>query len=110
MTHDVSTPVVSPPLIYSLYDGDAGMADLLGGKGANLGEMTQLGLPVPEGFVVSTSACREYLVEGHVPARLRDEMTAEIARLEQRAVAGWAMPPLPCSSRSAPGPGCRCRG
>ena len=44
MTHDVSTPVVSPPLVYSLHDGDAGMADLLGGKGANLGEMTQLGL------------------------------------------------------------------
>ena len=36
-----------PPLVFSLHDGDAGMADLLGGKGANLGEMTQLGLPVP---------------------------------------------------------------
>jgi pyruvate,orthophosphate dikinase len=37
--------------VFSLHDGDAGMADLLGGKGANLGEMTRLGLSVPEGFV-----------------------------------------------------------
>jgi pyruvate,orthophosphate dikinase len=86
------------------------MADLLGGKGANLGEMTQLGLPVPEGFVVSTEACREYLAEGHAPTRLRAEMTDEIARLEQRAGRRLAIPPLPCSSRSAPGRGCRCRG
>jgi pyruvate,orthophosphate dikinase len=102
VTHDVSTPVVSPPLVYSLHDGDAGMADLLGGKGANLGEMTQLGLPVPEGFVVSTEACREYLAEGHVPTRLRDEMTAEIARLEQRAGRrlGDATSPLLVSVRS----------
>jgi pyruvate,orthophosphate dikinase len=85
VTHDVSTQVVTLPLVYSLHDGDARMADLLGGKGANLGEMTQLGLPVPEGFVVSTTACREYLAEGRAPARLRAEMTDEIKRLEQRA-------------------------
>ena len=85
MTSDSTTLVVTPPLVYSLHEGDATMADLLGGKGANLGEMTQLGLPVPEGFVVSTTACREYLAEGHAPTRLHTEMTAEIARLEERA-------------------------
>jgi len=53
--------------------------------GANLGEMTRLGLPVPEGFVVSTTACREYLTDGHSPVRLRSEITAAITRLEERA-------------------------
>jgi phosphoenolpyruvate synthase/pyruvate phosphate dikinase len=60
------------------------MADLLGGKGANLGEMTRLGLPVPEGFVVSTTACREYLADGQSPVRLSGEITAAIAQLEER--------------------------
>ncbi len=102
MTSDVNTLVVTPPLVYSLHDGDATMADLLGGKGANLGEMTQLGLPVPEGFVVSTTACREYLAEGHAPSRLRAEMTAEITRLERRAGRrlGDATDPLLVSVRS----------
>jgi pyruvate, orthophosphate dikinase len=106
VSHDLNTQpdtrVDMPPLVFSLHDGDAVMADLLGGKGANLGEMTRLGLPVPEGFVVSTTACREYLAEGHSPARLRDEMTAEIARLERRAGRrlGDATSPLLVSVRS----------
>jgi len=88
--------------VFSLHDGDAGMADLLGGKGANLGEMTRLGLPVPEGFVVSTTACREYLATGHSPARLGDEVTTEITRLERRAGhrLGDAASPLLVSVRS----------
>ena len=66
-----------PPLVFLAHDGDAGMADLLGGKGANLGEMTRLGLPVPEGFVVSTTACREYLAEGHSPATARRDVRGD---------------------------------
>ena len=106
MTHDVNTHpntrVQLPPLVYSLHDGDAGMADLLGGKGANLGEMTRLGLPVPEGFVVSTTACRGYLTDGHSPVRLRSEITAAIARLEERTARrfGDVTAPLLVSVRS----------
>jgi len=90
------------PLVYSLHDGHAGMADLLGGKGANLAEMTRLGLPVPEGFVISTDACREYLAAGHAPTRLRDEITGHLSRLEASAGCrlGDAASPLLVSVRS----------
>ncbi|MBX7267836.1 hypothetical protein KIF24_18535 [Micromonospora sp. Llam7] len=53
--------------VYDSIEGHRGMADLLGGKGANLAEMTRLGLPVPPGFSVSTDACRAYLADGSVP-------------------------------------------
>src|ERR1700676_2401485 len=51
-------------------EGKAGLRDLLGGKGANLAEMTNLGLPVPPGFVITTEACREYLKQGAAPEGL----------------------------------------
>jgi pyruvate,orthophosphate dikinase len=50
--------------VYDFSEGDKDQKDLLGGKGANLAEMTKLGLPVPPGFTISTAACREYLVAG----------------------------------------------
>src|SRR5262245_20956801 len=59
------------------------MKDLLGGKGANLAEMTNLGLPVPPGFIISTKACRHYLAEGSVPAGLDAEVSEHLRRLEQ---------------------------
>ena len=49
-------------------DGDRSQSDLLGGKGANLAEMTGLGLPVPPGFTITTEACRAYLSDGTTPA------------------------------------------
>ena len=53
-------------------DGSAEMRDTLGGKGANLAEMTRLGIPVPPGFTVSTDVCHEYPRSGNrVPAKLR---------------------------------------
>jgi pyruvate,orthophosphate dikinase len=58
------------------------MKDLLGGKGANLAEMTNLGLPVPPGFVISTEACTAYLESGEVPAALSAEVSDHLARLE----------------------------
>ena len=51
-------------------DGDGSMKNLLGGKGANLAEMTSLGLPVPEGFTVSTEACTKYYQDGKKLAQL----------------------------------------
>ncbi|HEY2825693.1 MAG TPA: PEP/pyruvate-binding domain-containing protein, partial [Gemmatimonadales bacterium] len=46
-------------------DGGANMADVLGGKGANLAEMTNLGLPVPPGFTITTDACKAYMADGN---------------------------------------------
>ena len=54
-----------------LPDGDKDQKDLLGGKGANLAEMTNLDLPVPPGFTITTEACRAYMRDGHVPPELR---------------------------------------
>jgi 2,4-dienoyl-CoA reductase-like NADH-dependent reductase (Old Yellow Enzyme family) len=56
--------------------------DLLGGKGANLAEMTNLGLPVPPGFTITTEACRHYLQGGTEPSGLADEVTRHLAALE----------------------------
>ena len=68
--------------VYDFSEGDKDQKDLLGGKGANLAEMTKLGLPVPPGFTISTEACREYLVAGTEPAALRVEVTMALRRLE----------------------------
>ena len=98
----MTTRLNVPPLVYSLHDGDAGMAEMLGGKCANVGEMTRLGLPVPEGFVVATTACREYLTDGHSPVQFRGEVTAAIAQLEERTARrfGDVTAPLIVSVRS----------
>ena len=69
-------------LVYAFAEGDMDQKDLLGGKGANLAEMTRLGLPVPPGFIISTDACREYLSEGEVPVRLAAQITDHLATLE----------------------------
>ncbi|TDT97378.1 pyruvate phosphate dikinase [Streptomyces sp. 846.5] len=65
-------------------EGDRHQADRLGGKGANLAEMTRMGLPVPPGFTVSTRACRYYLVTGAEPEGLAEEISGHLAALEQR--------------------------
>src|SRR5664279_6445023 len=64
-------------------DGDGSMKPLLGGKGANLAEMTKIGLPVPPGFVITTEACREYLKHGTTPDELAAEVTEHLAGLEK---------------------------
>ncbi len=54
--------------VYLFREGNASMKNTLGGKGANLAEMTRLGIPVPPGFTISTDACRVYLKTGETPA------------------------------------------
>src|SRR5262245_33672201 len=71
--------------VYDFAEGSKDQADLLGGKGANLAEMTRLGLPVPPGFIVSTDACRVYLATGAPPAGLDAEIDEHLRALEQRA-------------------------
>ncbi len=68
--------------MFDLSQGGMEQLDLLGGKGANLAEMTRLGLPVPPGFTVTTEACREYLASGQAPPALRFEVTLALRRLE----------------------------
>jgi len=63
-------------------EGDKDQKDLLGGKGANLAEMTNLNLPVPPGFTITTEACRAYMRDGHVPAELRVEVTLAVREIE----------------------------
>ncbi len=68
--------------VYEFTEGGKDQKDLLGGKGANLAEMTRLGLPVPPGFTVTTEACRRYLVDGVVPSELRVQVTRALRALE----------------------------
>jgi pyruvate,orthophosphate dikinase len=72
-----------PKLVYDFVEGNKDMKDLLGGKGANLAEMTNLGLPVPPGFIISTDACRHYLANGTVPDGLAAEVSEHLKRLEE---------------------------
>ena len=61
--------------VYLFSEGNASMRALLGGKGANLAEMTKIGLPVPQGFTISTEACTKYYEDGR---KISDEIKAEI--------------------------------
>jgi pyruvate, orthophosphate dikinase len=71
-------------LVYDFTEGNKDLKDLLGGKGANLAEMTRLGLPVPPGFIISTEACRVYLTSGSTPAGLDEEIQQHLASLEEK--------------------------
>ena len=88
--------------VYAFAEGSRDMKDLLGGKGANLAEMTNLGLPVPPGFVITTEACTAYLANGDVPAELAAEVTEHLAALEAQMGKrlGQADDPLLVSVRS----------
>ena len=71
-----------PKLVYDFTEGNKDLKDLLGGKGANLAEMTNLGLPVPPGFVITTEACRYYLEQGSTPKGLDEEIAGHLDQLE----------------------------
>jgi pyruvate,orthophosphate dikinase len=69
--------------VYDFAEGNKDQKDLLGGKGANLAEMTRLGLPVPPGFTITTEACRAYLADGREPDSLAEEVDRHLALLEE---------------------------
>ena len=79
----------SKKYVYSFEEGDGKDKQLLGGKGANLCEMTQIGLNVPPGFVASTQACNAYLEKNQLPAGLMDEMRSHMAALEKKTGKGF---------------------
>ena len=59
---------MSKKYVYQFSEGNAKMRELLGGKGANLAEMTNIGLPVPQGFTITTEACTQYYEDGRQPS------------------------------------------
>jgi pyruvate,orthophosphate dikinase len=88
--------------IYAFEEGNKDQKDLLGGKGANLAEMTRLGLPVPPGFIITTQACKEYLELGRAPLELQVQVTTALRHLEDQAgkILGDPTDPLLVSVRS----------
>ena len=72
--------------VYRFHEGNANMRNLLGGKGANLAEMTVMGLPVPGGFTISTEACTEYNKNGHeITAEMEAQIEDALKQLEAEA-------------------------
>ena len=73
-------------LIYAFggesVEGDADMLNLLGGKGANLAEMTNLGIPVPPGFTITTDVCTYFMDNHNLPSSLNDEINASMNKVE----------------------------
>ncbi len=75
--------------VFSFLEGDGKNKKLLGGKGANLCEMTQIGLNVPPGFVISTEACLQYLEQGELTAGLMDQVIEQIKSVERQTGKGF---------------------
>src|SRR3954462_9214944 len=88
--------------VYAFDEPSAGGRDLLGGKGVGLAEMTQLGIPVPAGFTITTDACRAFMASGGEVEGLEEEVAEHIARLEQQTGKRFGDPedPLLVSVRS----------
>ena len=75
---------MSKKYVYLFSEGDASMRELLGGKGANLAEMTKLGMPVPQGFTISTEACTQYYEDGRqINEAIREEIMQNISKMEE---------------------------
>ena len=91
-----------PRYVYDFVEGNKDLKDLLGGKGANLAEMTRMGLPVPPGFTITTEACREYLRSGSMPPGLLAEVGEHLRLVQARMdkTLGDAHDPLLVSVRS----------
>src|SRR4051795_7955732 len=88
--------------VYDFDEASEGGRELLGGKGIGLAEMTQLGVPVPAGFTVTTDACRAFMASGGEVEGLEEEVAEHIARLEQQTGKRFGDPedPLLVSVRS----------
>ena len=89
--------------VYLFTEGNAGMRNLLGGKGANLAEMISLGLPVPNGFTITTEACTRYYADDETIApEIIDEIYASLAKTEEMVGKKFGDPnnPLLVSVRS----------
>ena len=95
--------------VFDFAQGNRDQKDLLGGKGANLAEMTNLGLPVPPGFTISTVACTAYLAEGREPEALSAEISEHLLALEKAMGRPWVTRPIRYWSRCDPAPSSPCQ-
>jgi len=98
----VRTSGLHPTYVSPFAQGDRSQQDLLGGKGANLAEMTRLGLPVPPGFTITTRACQAFLADGRLPDGLAEQIQDQIVILQRRTgqVLGDPVNPMLVSVRS----------
>jgi pyruvate,orthophosphate dikinase len=97
--------------VYDFEEGHRGMVSLLGGKGAGLSEMTNLGIRVPPGFTITTGTCMEFFRSGgEFPPGLWDEVLEHVRRLEEKTGRSSAPGRIPYWSRSGAGPPSPCPG
>src|SRR3954469_7606781 len=98
----MTTSALMTRLVYDFDEPADGGRELLGGKGIGLAEMTQLGIPVPAGFTITTDACRAYMASGGEVEGLGEEVAEHVERLEERAGKRFGDPedPLLVSVRS----------
>ena len=97
-------------MVFDFAEGSREQVDLLGGKGANLAEMTSLGLPVPPGFTITTDACRHFLDRGEEPQAMRIQVTMALRHLEDDLGRRLGDARTRCWSRSARARSSRCPG
>ena len=100
---------MSHKYVYLFTEGNGKMRELLGGKGANLAEMTNIGLPVPQGFTISTEACTKYYEDGRqIHADIQAEIMANVEKLETIPARSSVTRRILCWSPSVPAPGPPC--
>ena len=102
---------MSHKYVYLFTEGNGSMRELLGGKGANLAEMTNIGLPVPQGFTVTTEACTRYYEDGKtigadIQAQI-DEALEKIEKLNEKAASSRSTMPVKNPARLPPAVGAR---
>jgi pyruvate,orthophosphate dikinase len=106
----MSTAALGTRYVYDFDEEAHGGRAQLGGKGIGLAEMTDMGLPVPSGFTVTTDACRAFMERSTFPAGLGDELKPRFAGSRHERASGSARPRTRSSSRFAPEPPSRCQG
>ena len=95
--------------VYLFSEGNADMRNLLGGKGANLAEMTALGMPVPQGFTISTEACTRYYDDGRkIGEDIMEQINALWPRRKKSMARSLATARIPCWFPSVPAPARPC--
>ena len=91
--------------VYLFSEGNAGMRNLLGGKGANLAEMTRLGLPVPQGFTITTEACTRYYDDDRcIGEDIQTQIDAAVREMEKSPARNSEIGRIRCSCLYVPVP------
>lgn len=103
-----SAKAAAVKFVYDFHEGNKDLKDLLGGKGANLAEMTNLGLPVPPGFTITTDACKVYLASGAEPPPCATRSAPTSTSSNGAWARSSARPTTRCWSPYAPAPSSPC--